>query len=57
METQPRSERPNVPKVQCPKCGAWASKVKDGRASRDGYKRKRVCEACGRAFFTVEKAA
>lgn len=50
-------KKPNAPKVECPKCHQWASKVKDGRPWRDGYRRQRECEACGHRFFTVEKAA
>lgn len=49
--------KPNTPKVPCPKCQGWASKVKDGRPSLEGYKRKRECEACGKVFFTIERAA
>lgn len=50
--------KPNSPKVQCPKCGGWQSKVRDGRpVNEGGYKRKRECEACGKVFFTVEQAA
>ncbi len=49
--------RPNTPKIACPKCGHWQSAVKDGRPCQDGYKRKRVCGACAKTFFTIEKAA
>lgn len=49
--------KPNVPKVPCPKCQQWESKVVDGRPSEQGYKRKRVCASCGKVFFTLEKAA
>jgi transcriptional regulator NrdR family protein len=46
-----------VAKFPCPKCGQWDSRVKDGRPDPDGYKRKRICTACGKTFITVEKAA
>ena len=54
-----RQERkPIVPKIECPYCHAWVSKVRDGRPDlRGGYKRKRRCENCRRVFFTIERAA
>ena len=52
-----RRESNTVPKVPCPACGKWISSVKDGRAHRDGYQRKRVCKDCGKIFFTIERAA
>lgn len=58
-ETQDEAahQRPNVPKFACPKCGQWTSKVRDGRPERGGYRRKRKCVACGKVFFTIERAA
>jgi transcriptional regulator NrdR family protein len=42
-------------KVCCPHCGEWDSVVTDGRPHREGYRRKRRCIACQRAFFTLER--
>lgn len=52
-----RRPSPDVPKVPCTHCGAWESRVKDGRPVADGYRRKRVCKTCGQPFFTIERAA
>jgi len=48
-----------VPKIPCPQCGEWDSKVRDGRPDPRGrgYRRKRVCQACGMQFITIERAA
>ena len=48
---------PRVPKVRCPHCGEWESQVKDGRPASEGYRRKRKCLACGKLYFTLERAA
>jgi hypothetical protein len=52
-----RRKSPEVPKVPCNRCGQWESRVKDGRAVEDGYRRKRACLTCGAVFFTIERAA
>lgn len=53
----PRREKTPAPKVPCPKCGTWDSRVTDGRPSPHGYRRRRKCKTCQRVFFTLEKAA
>lgn len=45
-----------VPKVQCPACTSWISRVKDGRPVADGYRRKRKCRQCEAIFTTTERA-
>ena len=52
-----RRPSPDVPKVPCKHCGAWESRVKDGRPVADGYRRKRECRGCGKRFYTIERAA
>lgn len=47
----------DVPKVPCPRCGEWASRVKDGRPSRSGYRRLRICQHCGERYRTLEQVS
>ena len=44
------------PKVPCPACGSSSSQVRDSRPAvhQDGIRRKRICTACHRMFFTLE---
>lgn len=48
--------RPSVvPRVPCPHCGSWHSRVKDSRSDARGYRRKRRCDDCERTFYTIER--
>ena len=51
------TERPgDAPKIPCPKCGSFRSRVKDGRSADDGaYRRRRQCRDCGTRFMTLER--
>jgi transcriptional regulator NrdR family protein len=44
------------PKLQCPYCGEYLSKVIDSRAALDGKSvcRRRRCEACRKTYGTAE---
>lgn len=42
------------PKVACPFCGDYRSKVKNTRPSADGVYRRRECLACHRRYSTEE---
>lgn len=41
--------------MECPVCGGRNTKVVDSRDSRDGVRRRRVCNACGHRFTTRER--
>jgi transcriptional repressor NrdR len=43
--------------MRCPACGADDDRVVDTRSRNDGksVRRKRLCQKCGRRFFTVEE--
>jgi transcriptional repressor NrdR len=41
--------------VECPVCGGRNTKVVDSRESRDGVRRRRVCNECGHRFTTRER--
>jgi transcriptional repressor NrdR len=41
--------------VECPVCGGRDTKVVDSRESRDGVRRRRVCNECGHRFTTRER--
>jgi len=45
-----------LPKVPCPHCGCSVSTVKNSRPvlSRNGVRRRRVCDDCGARFTTIE---
>ena len=42
--------------MKCPYCGKSRSRVIDTRAVRNGIRRRRKCQACGRRFTTYERA-
>jgi len=46
-----------TPKLECPHCGEWESRVTDARPSTDGiaFCRRRECLACGHRYTTDEK--
>lgn len=48
------SER--LPKVQCPFCRGWISRVVDGRPrpSRGAFRRRRQCLSCLKRYWTYE---
>ena len=49
------TERPgDAPKVPCPQCGGFRSRVKEGRSTEDGYRRNRICRDCRTRFVTLE---
>lgn len=41
--------------MTCPICGSDDCKVVDTRASGDGIRRRRACQACGHRFTTFER--
>lgn len=41
--------------MECPVCGGRNTKVVDSRESRDGVRRRRVCNECGHRFTTRER--
>lgn len=41
--------------MECPVCGGRNTKVVDSRDSRDGIRRRRVCNECGHRFTTRER--
>jgi transcriptional repressor NrdR len=41
--------------VECPVCAGRNTKVVDSRDSRDGVRRRRVCNECGHRFTTRER--
>lgn len=41
--------------MECPVCGGRDTKVVDSRESRDGVRRRRVCNECGHRFTTRER--
>jgi transcriptional repressor NrdR len=41
--------------VECPVCSGRNTKVVDSRESRDGVRRRRVCNDCGHRFTTRER--
>ncbi|PRQ07050.1 transcriptional regulator NrdR [Enhygromyxa salina] len=41
--------------MECPVCGGRNTKVVDSRDSRDGVRRRRVCNECGHRFTTRER--
>lgn len=43
--------------MKCPHCGEDRSRVIDTRATGDGIRRRRECEACGKRFTTYEHVA
>ena len=54
--TKPRGVPP-YPRVPCPVCGEWRSRVlpRQLRPATDGHRRWRVCEQ-GHEFVTIEHA-
>lgn len=45
----------SAPKVPCPSCGGFWSKVKGGESTADGYRRQRECSDCQTRFTTIER--
>jgi transcriptional regulator NrdR family protein len=45
---------PSTPKLACPKCGDYASKVTRSVPGYAGFERRRECRACGYRFTTLE---
>jgi len=43
--------------MKCPFCGASGSRVIDTRGVKDGIRRRRECQVCGRRFTTYERVA
>jgi transcriptional repressor NrdR len=43
--------------MKCPHCGEDRSRVIDTRATGDGIRRRRECEACSKRFTTYEHVA
>ena len=43
-------------KFKCPVCGKYTiAIIKDTRLDDDGIKRRRICEWCGRTWYTKER--
>lgn len=43
------------PKLRCPHCGEFLSKVIDSRGNAKTVWRRRRCESCGKKFSTAEQ--
>jgi len=46
--------KPNTPKLACPSCGSYASKVIRSLTTLSGFERWRRCQDCQRKFPTLE---
>lgn len=44
-----------APKVPCPSCGGFKSRVMGGQSTLDGYRRQRECTVCETRFTTIER--
>lgn len=45
-----------MPKFKCPECGKYIiARVLDTRIDYGGVRRRRICEDCGRTFYTKER--
>lgn len=45
-----------MPKFKCPECGKYIiARVMDTRIDYGGVIRRRICEDCGRTFYTKER--
>lgn len=45
-----------MPKFKCPQCGKYIiARVMDTRIDYGGVVRRRICEDCGRTFYTKER--
>ncbi len=45
-----------MPKFKCPECGKYiVARVMDTRIDYGGVIRRRICEDCGRTFYTRER--
>ena len=45
-----------MPKFKCPECGKYiVARVLDTRIDYGGVSRRRICEDCGRTFYTKER--
>ena len=45
-----------MPKFKCPECGKYIiARVMDTRIDYGGVIRRRICEDCGRTFYTRER--
>ena len=45
-----------APKFKCPECGKYiVARVMDTRVDYGGVIRRRICEDCGRTFYTKER--
>ena len=45
-----------MPKFKCPECGKYIiARVMDTRIDYGGVSRRRICEDCGRTFYTKER--
>lgn len=45
-----------MPKFKCPECGKYIiASVMDTRIDYGGVIRRRICEDCGRTFYTKER--
>lgn len=42
------------PKLACPFCGSYKSKVRDTQSTAAGIERRRRCEDCRKRFRTIE---
>ena len=45
-----------TPKFKCPDCGKYTiARIMDTRVDYAGVKRRRICEWCGRTWYTTER--
>ena len=45
-----------APKFKCPECGKYTiARIMDTRVDYAGVKRRRICEWCGRTWYTTER--
>ena len=45
-----------MPKFKCPECGKYIiARVMETRIDYGGVSRRRICEDCGRTFYTKER--